>query len=161
MSSILSNFDELEQSQESSLEYYFTKLAIIDEQPIMITPREYKNMSKSEFEHNRVYIVMRGIEDFMAIYNPIAGTQDKGQHKRIMIGCSDLDENFKSITTEDLCKYIEIYRNTYPLNSSIIYKMLKNLFLIQNNPYSYNIVTTQGSIIASGALPSYFPTPIK
>lgn len=159
MSSILSNFDELEQSQESSLEYYFTKLAVIDEQPIIITPQEYKNMSKSEFEHNRVYIVMRGIEDFMVIYNPIAGTQDKGQHKRIMIGCSDLDENFKSITTADLCKYIEIYRNTYPLNSSIINKMFKKF--ITNNPYSYNIVTAQGSVIASGALPSYFPTPIK
>lgn len=142
MSSILSNFDELEQSQESTLEYYFTKLAVIDEQPIMITPREYKNMSKSEFEHNRVYVVMHGIDDFM-------------------IGCSDLDENFKSITTADLCKYIEIYRNTYPLNSSIVYKMLKNLLFITNKPYSYNIVTTQGSVIASGALPSYFPTPIK
>lgn len=159
MSSILSNFDELEQSQESSLEYYFTKLAVIDEQPIIITPREYKNMSKSEFEHNRVYIVMRGIEDFMVIYNPITGTQDKGQHKRIMIGCSDLDENFKSITTADLCKYIEIYRNTYPLNSSIVNKMFKKF--ITNNPYTYNIVTAQGSIIDSGGFPSYFPTPIK
>ena len=158
MSSILSNFDELEQSQESTLEYYFTKLAIIDEQPIIITPREYKNMSKSEFEHNRVYIVMRGIEDFMVIYNPITQTSDRGQ-KRIMIGCSDLDENFKSIATIDLCKYIEIYRNTYPLNSGIVNKMFKKF--ITNNPYIYNIVTTQGSIIASGSLPSYFPTPIK
>ena len=158
MSSILSNFDELEQSLESTLEYYFTKLAIIDEQPIIITPREYKNMSKSEFEHNRVYIVMRGIEDFMVIYNPITQTSDRGQ-KRIMIGCSDLDENFKSITTTDLCKYIEIYRNTYPLNSGIVNKMFKKF--ITNNPYSYNIVTAQGSIIASGSLPSYFPTPIK
>ncbi len=159
MSSILSNFDELEQSQESTLEYYFTKLAVIDEQPIIITPREYKNMSKSEFEHNRVYIVMRGIEDFMAIYNPITKTSDKGQYKRIMIGCSGLDENFKSITTEDLCKYIEIYRNTYPLNSSIVNKMFKKF--ITNNPYTYNIVTTQGSIIDSGAFPLYFPTSIK
>lgn len=114
--SLLDDFSTMVEKQDNSLELYFLKMVLKDQNPLVMSLEDYKK--ETNLDSSRVYIVS-GFE-----HDP------SSERDEFFMFLGTVEDGIRKITTDELTKYLKMLQEHYQEEDAVVENFLWNALLV-------------------------------